>query len=253
MPVLILNPEAHPALPTWPGVRVFCSTRQGGVSKPPFDSLNLGNHVGDDAACVVENRQRMAAAWGVRPVFLNQVHGIQLVQLHPHTFDGTQADACWTNEVGVACTIMVADCLPVLLYQSEAKVVAAVHAGWRGLAAGVLERSMQALSNFGAPSTWRVWLGPCIGPQAFEVGQDVRDAFAPQAPMNGVFQPLPRPGKFLADLPALARQRLQQLGMERVEGNDSTPIWCTFSQASLYFSHRRDGRSGRFAAGIALT
>ena len=239
-------------MPQWSGARVFCSTRHGGVSKPPYDSLNLGLHVGDDPLAVAQNRALLASAWGTQPVFLNQVHGTQLVQLHQHTPDGTQADACWTQEIGVACTIMVADCLPVLFHQPDAKVVAAVHAGWRGLAAGILENTLQALDGFGAPLTWRVWLGPCIGPQAFEVGQEVRDAFALQNPSVGSFRPLPQAEKYLADLPALARQRLKALGLTHIQGNDSSPNWCTYSQQGTYFSHRRDGRSGRFAAGIAL-
>lgn len=252
MPAPTLSPDNLPRLPQWPGVRVFCSTRLGGVSKPPFDSLNLGQHVGDAAVDVAENRQRLAKAWGVKPVFLNQVHGTELVELHADTPDGTQADACWTQHQGVACTIMVADCLPVLMYQPEAKVVAAAHAGWRGLAAGVLSQTLAALSDFGGPGTWRVWLGPCIGPQVFEVGEDVRAAFEHQAPAAGAFKALAQPGKYLADLAALARLGLQQAGVVHLEGNDSSPDWCTFNQAHLYFSHRRDGRSGRFAAGITL-
>lgn len=252
MPAPTLNPESLPRLPHWPGARAFCSTRAGGVSRPPFDSLNLGLHVGDAAEDVAENRQRLADAWGAKLVFLNQVHGTTLIQLDDHTPDHQLADACWTQQPGVACTIMVADCLPVLFYQAQARVVAAAHAGWRGLAAGVLEHTLQALSDFGAPGTWRVWLGPCIGPQSFEVGEDVRTAFASQAPADGIFKALPTPSKYLADLPALARQRLQQAGVVHLEGNDSSPEWCTFSQTQLYFSHRRDGRSGRFAAGITL-
>ena len=222
------------------------------MSKPPFDSLNLGLHVGDDPMDVALNRQRLSQAWGAKPVFLNQVHGTALIQLDEHSPDKQEADACWTQQRGVACTIMVADCLPVLFYQPQASVVAAAHAGWRGLAAGVLENTLKTLSHFGAPPTWQVWLGPCIGPQAFEVGEDVLDAFAPQDPAIGAFKALPASGKYLADLPALARQRLQQAGVEALEGNDSSTAWCTCTQAPLYFSHRRDGRSGRFAAGIAL-
>ena len=252
MPAPTLNPEGLPRLPDWPGARVFCSTRLGGVSKEPFDSLNLGLHVGDDPSDVAVNRQRLADAWGAKPVFLNQVHGTKLVVLYDQTPDGTEADACWTQESGVACTIMVADCLPVLFYQPHARVVAAAHAGWRGLSAGVLENTLKTLSHFGAPPTWQVWLGPCIGPQAFEVGEDVRAAFAPQGPLDGAFEALPEPGKHLANLPLLARQRLRQAGLQAVQGNDGTPAWCTFTQAHVYFSHRRDGRSGRFAAGITL-
>lgn len=222
------------------------------MSKPPFDSLNVGLHVGDDPKDVAHNRERLAQAWGARPIFLNQVHGTDLVELTPQTPDGVQADACWTLHPGLVCTIMVADCLPVLCYQPQARVVASVHAGWRGLAAGALEHTLQALSHFGAASTWRVWLGPCIGPSAFEVGEDVRAAFGPTEPATSAFKALNPPGQYLADLAALARHRLHAMGVVSPEGNDSSPGWCTWTQGQAYFSHRRDRRSGRFAAGISL-
>lgn len=228
------------------------TSRNEGVSAGPWRSMNLGDHVGDHLAHVQTNRQYLASVIGRQPVFCQQVHGFDTLRLDRFTPQGLPADACWTTSRDVACTIMVADCLPVLFYQAQARVVAAAHAGWRGLAAGVLENTLHALSDFGAPGSWRVWLGPCIGPQVFEVGEDVRAAFVRQAPADGAFKPLAQPGKYLADLPALARQRLHQTGVVHLEGNDSSPDWCTFSQAQLYFSHRRDGRSGRFAAGIAL-
>jgi len=240
-------------LPDWPGVRVFCSTRQGGVSETPYDSLNLGDHVGDKTDHVALNRRRLAKSCGAKPVFLQQVHGTQLLEITPQTPDGIQADACWTRLPQLACTILVADCLPVLFYSPQTQQVAAAHAGWRGLAAGVLDNTLNTLANKGALEDLKVWLGPCIGPSAFEVGEEVRAAFMATDPQAvTAFKPLLAQGQYLADLSALARQRLAKAGVAEVEGNDSSLSWCTFSQAGVFFSHRRDGISGRFAAGISL-
>ncbi len=230
------------------------------MSESPYDSLNLGEHVGDDPAKVAENRRRLAYAWGVPPVFMQQVHGKNVVCIDSVTLDALPtenavpvADACWSTRAGRACTIMVADCLPVLFYLPQARVVAAAHAGWRGLAGGVLENLCNTLSDYGDLSDSRVWLGPCIGPQAFEVGEEVRQAFVESDPQAAqAFQATARQGKYWADLAALARQRLQLQGLTHIVGNDSSMTWCTYSNPELYFSHRRDGRSGRFAAGIAL-
>jgi len=248
--VQILKPD----LPDWPGARLFCSTRLGGVSANSYASLNLGDHVGDEPDSVSSNRQRLEATWGAKPVFLQQVHGTDVVRLtSPPSEKGLQADACFTHEKNLACTIMVADCLPVLFYLPQAKLVAAAHAGWRGLAAGVLEATLNRLAEFGRIETCRVWLGPCIGPQHFEVGEDVREAFCDTEPLGSdvFFNPF-KPDKYLADLAGLARRRLSLQGISQIEGNDSKPSWCTFSCSELYYSHRRDGISGRFAAGIAL-
>ena len=237
------------------GVHAVCTTRTGGVSQAPFDSFNLGDHVNDLPAHVAANRallqQQLHTA---RPVFLQQVHGVDVVALSAQTPDGTVADACLTTEPGVACTIMVADCLPLLFTDLEGQVVAAAHAGWRGLAQGVIERTIQAMvDKIGVqPKDVCVWLGPCIGPSAFEVGQEVRDAFvAHHADALRKFQPHPvHTHKWLADLAGLARQRLEALGVTRVAGNDSTPAWCTVTQTSRFFSYRRDGVTGRFAVCI---
>ena len=243
-----------PELPCWPGVRLFCSTRQGGVSVAPFDSLNLGEHVGDNPLSVAENRRLLAEHWGVTPVFMSQVHGTELVcidNLIPT--DVPQADACWSSEAAKACTIMVADCLPVLFYLPSPRRVAAAHAGWRGLAAGVLENTLDTLTGSGPLAGVKVWLGPCIGPTAFEVGEDVRSAFcAADIRCNEAFKPSEQSGKYLADLAWLAKHRLLEHGVVDIQGNNSSSNWCTFSQKQTYFSHRRDGVSGRFAAGIAL-
>jgi YfiH family protein len=242
--------------PQWPapsGVRAFCSERAGGVSAAPYDTLNLGDHVGDDEHAVAENRKRLAAELHARPVFLKQVHGQGVVRLTADTPDGTEADACWTTQPGVACTMMVADCLPVLLADRAGRVVGAAHCGWRGLAGGVLEALWGAMAaEAGAPAEMIAWLGPCIGPDAFEVGPEVRSAFMQHdAAAEGLFRSH-GPGKFLADLPGLARRRLAALAITAQYGNDGTAAWCTVSNASRFFSHRRDRVSGRFAAGVWL-
>ena len=246
-----------PQWPVPPGVRALCSTRAGGVSVPPYDTLNLGDHVGDDPAAVAENRRRFAEATGARPVFLQQVHGRGIVRLDGASADGTQADGCWTTERGVACTMMVADCLPVLLAARGGQVVGAAHCGWRGLAgqggSGVLEALWAEMAPVaGAASGMVAWLGPCIGPEAFEVGPEVRSAFVASDPgADACFRPAGE-GKFLADLPALARRRLAGLGITSVHGNDGSAAWCTVSDRSRFFSHRRDRVSGRLAAAVWL-
>lgn len=251
-------------IPDWPapaGVHAVCTTRRGGVSQLPYDTLNLGDHVGDDPAAVTHNRAVLARALGdVRPVFLQQVHGRGVERLDARTPDGTQADGCVATVAGVACTIMVADCLPVLFTDIEGRMAAAAHAGWRGLAGsqgrGVLEAVVDAcaaalgLPTAQAAGRMLAWLGPCIGPEQFEVGDEVRQAFVSlDAQADSMFRPQ-APGKWLADLPGLARQRLQAAGINRLYGNDGSRAWCTVSQPSRFFSHRRDRISGRFAAAI---
>ena len=273
-----------PDWPAPPGVWALCTTRMGGSSQPPYDSLNLGTHVGDDPAAVQANRQTLQAALqahtaAARAVFLNQVHGVGVVHLDAATPDGTEADACVTTAPGAVCTIMVADCLPVLFAHRNGQVVAAAHAGWRGLAGtggrGVLESTFEGFEALArgpaasiaiksgaiavAPAVAAdtlAWLGPCIGPQAFEVGAEVRATFC-DADVAAQSCFVPRadvPGKYLCDLAGLARLRLRALGITQIYGNDSTALWCTVTNASRFFSHRRDaavlGASGRFAACI---
>jgi YfiH family protein len=235
--------------------------RLGGVSERPYDLMNLGDHVGDQAQAVMHNRAKLTQLLDRRPVFLQQVHGTQNVLLHGSTPDATVADACIATTPEVACTIMVADCLPVLLCDTSGQWVAAAHAGWRGLAGqsgvGVLENLLASLPvTHQGRSQIMAWLGPCIGPQAFEVGVEVRNAFCSTAPQDeALFLPLPD-GKYLADLAGLARARLNRSGIHQLYGNDSQAQWCTASQASKFFSHRRDspvlGQSGRMAACIWL-
>lgn len=261
----------RPQWPAPPVVHALFTTRAGGGSCAPFDTLNLGDHVGDDPQSVAANRAALARALDARPVFLQQVHGTGVIRLDASTPDNTVADACWSTERRLACTVMVADCLPVLLTDTQGSRVAAAHAGWRGLAGpaglGVLESTLDAVvAQVRQHHPWRsreaiaadilVWLGPCIGPTAFEVGSEVRTAFLASDPAAAAcFTALPT-GKWLADLAALARLRLRALGIQRIYGNDSSARWCTVGQASDFFSHRRDavqfGSTGRMAACIWL-
>lgn len=262
----MVSTEARWLVPDWPlpaGVHAVCSLRSGGVSAAPYDSLNLGTHVGDDPVAVAGNRRRFAASLEARPVFLHQVHGAGVAMLSAGSVDGIEADACWTRERGVACTIMVADCLPVLLADRQGSCVAAAHCGWRGLAGegghGVLESLWsQWWPQLGgtpreAASRTLAWLGPCIGPQAFEVGAEVKAAFEGSQRGSDVhFRPTGSPGKWWADLPGLARDRLAAQGVDAVSGNDGGAQWCTVGNPSRFFSHRRDRVSGRFAAAVWL-
>ncbi len=232
-------------LPDWPappGVRAVMTLRTGGVSGGPYASLNLGDHVGDEPEAVAENRRllREALALPAEPLWLEQVHGTGVAR-----FDGPdrpQADAAVALAPGQVCAVMVADCLPVLLADRHGACVAAAHAGWRGLAAGVLEATVAAMPA--DPSQLVAWLGPAIGPDAFEVGPEVRAAFiAADAAAADAF----RPGtgdRWLADVYQLARQRLARAGVTEVHGGGL----CTVSDPARFFSYRRDGVTGRMAA-----
>ena len=231
-------------------VGALMSTRAGGVSSGPWASLNLGVAVGDEAAAVAENRRRFAAATGAQVAWLRQVHSPRVVRLgRDHGYDDSGADAAWSDEPGFACTVQVADCLPVLLAHRDGRAVAAAHAGWRGLAGGVVEAALGALceGSGAAPQDVVAWLGPCIGPRRFEVGADVLAAFAGS---EARFVSRPRPGgdpRWLADLAGLARDRLQRAGVARISGGE----WCTVEDRSRFFSFRRDGiGSGRMAAAV---
>lgn len=259
-------------VPQWPApawVRACVSSRAGGVSQPPYASMNLGDHVQDDPAAVAHNRQIWQQATGVPSLFLQQVHGVQVAELNAACVQSAQpimADASCTQVPGLACTILVADCLPVLICHAQQRIVGAAHAGWRSLAGqqgwGVLEHLMQrlrALCPAASADGWLAWLGPCIGPRAFEVGSEVRAAFVGAQPKAaGCFVAQPAMGgaeqsdKWLADLAGLARLRLAALGIHAVYGNDSSVEWCTFSQPQRFFSYRRNGQTGRMAASIWL-
>ncbi|MDR2128974.1 MAG: peptidoglycan editing factor PgeF [Burkholderiaceae bacterium] len=259
--------------PDWPAppqVRSVFTTRAGGFSKAPFDHLNLGDHVGDATAHVARNRALLAATLAARPVYLQQMHGVAVQTLEPSTRDGACADAAVTQTPALACTVMVADCLPVLFAHRALPVVAAAHAGWRGLAAGVLENTFArffalAQSQSGSVRARRqevaaqtlVWLGPCIGAAAFEVGAEVRAAFVARlAGAQSCFTALPQAQKYLADLPALARLCLAQMGIGQVFGNTGAADWCTLGNPARFFSFRRDqarlGGTGRMAACVWL-
>jgi len=259
-----------PEWPAPPGVHALCTSREGGVSTAPWGSLNLGDHVGDDPQAVRTNRQRLQAIVrdhtpGACAVFLQQVHGVDVVALDAGSAQGQAFDACVTSASGVVCTIMVADCLPVLLAHRSGAVVGAAHAGWRGLAGGVLETLFERFAGQiqtppgQAAQQTLAWLGPCIGQRSFEVGAEVRAAFiAHDAAAGAHFTAVPQDGggepKYLANLAGLARQRLAALGITAIYGNDGGDAWCTVLNGSRFFSHRRDaarlGSSGRFAACI---
>jgi hypothetical protein len=234
--------------PDWPAPRrvgALVSTRRGGSSVGAFASLNLGTRVGDDPRAVAENRARVRAALPAEPVWLRQVHGLDVVDA-ARVEAGATADAAFTRAPNVVCTIQVADCLPVLFCDRDATMVAAAHAGWRGLSAGVLERTIAALEA--PPDTLLAWLGPAIGPTAFEVGMDVFETFTATDPHAlDAFRPL-RAGKWLADLYALARRRLARAGVHAVYGGGL----CTVSEPVRFFSYRRDRVTGRQAAFIWL-
>ena len=234
-------------IPDWPapaGVKACVTTRAGGVSLAPFDSLNLGDHVEDSPEAVLENRRRLTAAFAIQPAWLRQVHGVVVVEADPGRI--AEADGSWTGTPGIACTAMTADCLPALFCNKSGTRVAAAHAGWRGLAAGVLEAAADSLDA--APADVLVWLGPAIGPKAFEVGPEVREAFMQQHPQTAqAFVPSHNPGKFLADIYQLARLRLAARGITAVYGGGL----CTVTDPR-FFSYRRSPRTGRFASLIWL-
>ncbi|MBI3902162.1 MAG: peptidoglycan editing factor PgeF [Nitrosomonadales bacterium] len=238
----------HIITPDWPApgnVRALQTTRNGGASAAPYSSLNLGSHVGDVPLAVARNRQLLAPLLPNEPVWLNQVHGT--VAVDTGTPQCTpQADACIATHAGAVCVVMTADCLPVLLCDDEGSVVGAVHAGWRGLCDGVIEQAVRAMNS--PPGNLMAWLGPAIGPQAFEVGDEVRAAFvARQSQAAAAFVPGVA-GKWYADIYELARLRLNALGINRIYGGGL----CTYSDHSRFFSYRRDGATGRMGSFIWL-
>ena len=243
--------------PQWPAperVRAVFTLRGGGVSEGAFASLNLGAHVQDDAQAVAENRRLVRAAFELpgEPAWLSQVHGSRVVRLGAAAGAGAAADGAVTAEVGRVCVIQAADCLPVLFADRDGSVVGAAHAGWRGLAAGVLENTVAAMGV--PPAQLLAWIGPAIGPSNYEVGPEVREAFVgaararEAAQVAAAFAGNAR-GRWQCDLTALARQRLAALGVTDIHGGE----WCTYADPGRFFSHRRDGRSGRMAALIWMT
>jgi YfiH family protein len=238
----------RPDWPAPPEVRALSTQRGGGVSTAPFESLNLGAHVGDAAEAVAENRRRLciAARLPAEPVWLSQQHGTHVLDLDGAYDAPAAADASFTHRPGRICAILTADCLPVLVASASGAGVAAAHAGWRGLAAGVIEATVRALAL--PPESLLAWLGPAIGPAHFEIGDEVREELLradPQA--EAAFERNAR-DRYMADLAALARSRLERLGVARIYGGDA----CTYAAREDYFSYRRDGQTGRQATLIWL-
>lgn len=234
-------------IPDWPApsrVKACVTTRAGGVSVSPYDTFNLGDHVEDDPAAVAENRRLLSDALGCKPAWLSQVHGVNVVDADPSKVH--KADASVTSTPGIACAILTADCLPALFCDRAGTRVGAAHAGWRGLAAGVLEATVTKLGV--APGDVLVWLGPAIGPHVFEVGAEVHEAFVAHNPQtDAAFIKGEQPGKFIADIYKLARIRLEAIGVTAVYGGG----FCTVSDERFY-SYRRAARTGRFASLVWL-
>ncbi|MDC2825588.1 peptidoglycan editing factor PgeF [Rodentibacter pneumotropicus] len=236
--------------PNWQApsnIHAFTTTRQGGVSVSPFDSFNLGDHVDDEKSAVKTNRTLLVEKFHLphTPLFLTQTHSTKVIQL-PYSGNNFEADAVYTNQPNQVCTVMTADCLPVLFTTRRGNEVAAVHAGWRGLCDGVLEETVKC---FQAQSQDIIaWLAPAIGPKAFQVGKEVVEQFMridPIAEMAFIADPSQQ-GKYLGNLYQLATQRLNKLGITEISGGDH----CTFNEGDLFFSYRQDGKTGRMASVI---
>lgn len=243
--------NTHWLTPHWSApanVRAVCTTRHGGVSETPFDSLNLGDHVGDNPYMVARNRLLVGEVLHLptEPLWLRQVHGVAVCGMDtPACYP--EADASVAFAPNQVCVVMTADCLPVLFCDKAGTRIAAAHAGWRGLEAGVLERTIAAMQC--DPSDVLAWMGPAIGATAFEVGDEVRTAFMQHdAAAAQAFQATGQDGKWLADIYWLARQRLNAVGVSEISGGE----YCTYSDAERFFSYRRDGQTGRMAALIWL-
>jgi YfiH family protein len=237
--------------PAWAAparVRAAFTLRGGGVSAPPFDTLNLGTHVGDAVGAVTENRRRVRAQLDLpsEPAWIEQVHGTRVADLDVVAGSATPADAMLTRRAGTVCVVQVADCLPVLFAAADGSAVGAAHAGWRGLAAGVLEATVARLGV--DPERLVAWLGPAIGAEHFEVGEEVRTGFtARDAGAAAAFTRNSR-GRWQCDLIALARRRLAAAGVRNISGGS----WCTYTDRVRFFSYRRDGQCGRMAALVWL-
>jgi polyphenol oxidase len=236
--------------PSWRApahVRALCTTRKGGISLPPWEALNLGGHVNDNPDHVAENRNRLAAFTGLDATnigWLNQVHGTGVLELTPDNVDSIpEADASYTRHPGIACAILTADCLPVILADTDGTIIGAAHAGWRSLCGGVLENLITAMAV--PPSNLQAWLGPAIGPDSFQVGPEVRQAFLDHNPeADQAFTPSKqRPGHYLANIYQLASQRLKAAGVASISGGSL----CTVNDSDWFFSYRRDGETGRMA------
>jgi YfiH family protein len=239
----------HCILPDWPApanVRALQTTRHGGVSVAPYDSLNLGSHVGDAPLAVARNRMLLNTLLPSEPVWLEQVHGTDVANADMAGCR-VRADACIARRRSSVCVVMTADCLPVLLCDERGTAVGAAHAGWKGLAAGVIEATVREMAV--EPDKLMAWLGPAIGPDAFEVGDEVRAAFVAADPLSAAAFAPGQSGKWYADIYTLARLRLNALGITRIYGGDR----CTYSEREQFFSYRRDGATGRMGSFIWLS
>jgi len=246
-----VHPEAY-IIPNWPaprGVKAYTTTRQGGLSQGGYAHFNLATYVGDDSAAVTANRKQLKDTLALpnEPVWLEQVHGIEVVAVG-HTPQPVSADAAYTELPNQVCAVLTADCLPVLFCDRLGQRVAASHAGWRGLANGILEATVSQFAL--PPEQLYVWLGPAIGPQAFEVGDEVRDAFIQVLPQaETAFQPAARAHHWYADLYLLAQQRLLNQGVSAIYGGH----FCTYHDPQRFYSYRRDAITGRMATLIWFT
>jgi len=240
----VTAPHADWIVPDWPApqrVRALVTTRAGGVSRGPYASFNLGVHVGDDAAAVERNRERLRSSLPAEPAWLQQVHGTEVVDAASAPAFA-RADAAVARARHVVCAVLTADCVPVLLADRDGKAVAAAHAGWRGLVTGVIEAAVARMSVPRANVI--AWLGPAIGPRAYEVGPEVREAFVRRDAAAGAAFAPHRGDRLLADLFLLARQRLAAAGVPAVYGGGH----CTYTEAARFYSYRREPTTGRFAS-----
>lgn len=247
-----MSAELPIIIPDWPVpdfVKSISTRRTGGVSKAPFNSFNVAHHVGDNRESVIHNRAILRRDWLLpdEPHWLNQTHSTSVLELTDKTKD-KNADASWTEQRDTICVVMTADCLPLLVYDAAQKRVAAIHAGWRGLANGIIEITLDAMEA--VPEQTSIWLGPAIGPSAFEVGSEVRDVFIElNSESTQSFTPIDEQDKYLADIYQLARLRLNNYGIDSVYGGNC----CTVSDHDRFFSYRRDGQTGRMATLIWLS
>lgn len=256
-----MNKVTEQIKPNWEApqtVHAFCTTRAGGVSVQPYDSLNLGLNAGDDPALVLNNRGILSCTIPSEPLWLKQVHGVTVSTPESRKLLGSgpfEADASVSNTPNEVLVVLAADCMPVLFASHAGDVIGVAHAGWRGLSGGVLENTIQAMCTLSpglSPQDISVWMGPAIGPTKFEVGDDVLKAFASQGPASlaQAFIPLAgKGGKYLANLYLLAQDRLSSLGIKQIHGGD----FCTFSDQERFFSYRRDHKTGRFATLIWIS
>lgn len=252
--------QSYFIIPNWPApanVKALQTTRAGGVSLAPYDSLNLGTHVKDDPINVARNRQLLSQYLPSEPVWLNQVHGVNVVDA-AKTDCAPEADASFTTRKNVVCVTMTADCLPVLMCDKQGRVVASIHAGWRSLCDGVIEAAVHqmlaelTIKSAQNPADLMAWLGPAIGPQAFEVGDEVRAQFIEKDAQAALaFKPAGE--KWLGNLYVIASQRLMRLGVTQIYSAGTDADWCTYTDEKNFFSFRRDGKTGRMASLIWLS